>query len=124
MRSSIGLEIRQRTRKVNLSPEPQQMRIGAGSSHKFKTGADGLCDSGTAGFLCLSEKVRPYLNCDFSGHFHSELSHTIVYTSIGYGVEVHELSDSTGEKSGRTHKMRDGQNNPDVPTRDFGDCFV
>jgi hypothetical protein len=92
MRSSIGLEIRQRTRKVNLSPKPQQMRIGAGSSHKFKTGADGLRDPGTAGLLCLSEKVRPYLNRDFSRPFHSELSRTIVYTSIGYGVKVQALA--------------------------------
>jgi hypothetical protein len=88
MRSSIGLKIRQGTRKVNLSSEPQQMRIGAGSSHKFKTGADGFCDPGTAGLLCLSEKVRPYLNRDFSRHFHFELSRTIVYTSIKYGVEI------------------------------------
>jgi hypothetical protein len=77
---------------VNLSPEPQQMRIGAGSSHKFKTGADGLYDPGTAGLLCLSEKVRPYLNRDFSRPFHSELSRTIVYTSIGYGVELQALA--------------------------------
>jgi hypothetical protein len=62
------------------------MRIGAGSSHKFKTGADGLCDAGTAGLLRLPQKVRPYLNRDFSGHFHPELSLTIVYTSIEYGV--------------------------------------
>jgi hypothetical protein len=69
------------------------MRIGAGSSHKFKTGADGLCDSGTAGLLCLSEKVRPYLNRDFSRRFHPELSHTIVYTSIRYGIKNRSLAD-------------------------------
>jgi hypothetical protein len=89
---------------VNLSPEPQQMRIGAGSSHKFKTGADGLCDSGTAGLLCLSEKVRPYLNRDFFRHFHHELSRTIVYASIRYGIEVQELRGSMGRKAETHHQ--------------------
>jgi hypothetical protein len=84
MRSSIGLEIRKRTRKVNLSLESQQMRISAGRSHEFKAGADGLCDSGTAGLLCLSEKVRPYLNRDFPRRFHPDPHHSLYQHSIWY----------------------------------------
>ena len=68
--SSVGFQFRQGAGEPNLASQLPQPSVGSRCRNQLQSGANGLGDTCTAGFLCSFEELGGNLYGDFAGCFH------------------------------------------------------